>query len=342
MSRLRFFNKKFEFLTLAQALEITGATLAGEADLNAKIFDVATLDKADEKSISFLNAGQYLEKFSASKAGFCLIEEKYIAKAPQGMVTLIHKNPYFAYAKIVGAFYEEKLPEFSQNKLIHETAKIGEGTRIAPNAYIGKNVEIGKNCFIAPNATILDGCVIGDNCIINSSAVISFAILGSNCVIYNGAKIGQDGFGFAHDAGVNHKIIQIGIVEIGSSVEIGANSCVDRGAIENTTIHDGVKIDNLVQVGHNVIIGRGSVIAGCTALAGSSKIGNFVQIGGGSNISGHISLGDGSKIAGMTGVMRSTEPKEVVAGIPSVPIKKWHRINAMLTKMVEPKNHNEN
>lgn len=341
MSRDRFFNRKFQFLTLAEVLEITGAKATGYVDLNKQIFDVATLDKANESQISFLNSGQYLEKFSSSKAGFCLMEERHAIKAPQGMIALIHKNPYFAYAKIAGAIYEEKTPEFVEGKLIHPTAKIGAGAKIAPNVFIGKNVEIGKNCFIGPNASIMDGCVIGDNCIINASAVISFAVIGNNCIIFNGAKIGQDGFGFAHDAGVNHKIIQLGIVEIGNSAEIGANTCVDRGAIENTIISDGVKIDNLVQVAHNVVIGKGSVIAGCTALAGSSRIGNFVQIGGGCNISGHISIGDGAKIAGMSGVARDVDPMQVVAGIPAIPIKKWHRINAMLTKMTNPNSSNE-
>ncbi len=341
MSRSRFFNKKFEFLTLAQILEITGATALAESDLTKKVFDVSTLDKADEEKISFINAGQYLDKFLASKAGFCFAEEKFASKAPQGMTALTHKNPYFAYAQIAQTFYEEKMPEFDGQKLIHPEAKIGEGTRIAPNAYVGKNVEIGKNCFIGPSASVLDGCIIGDNTIINAGAVISFAQIGSNCIIYNGAKIGQDGFGFAHNAGVNHKIIQLGIVKIGNFVEIGANSCVDRGAIENTEIGDGTKIDNQVQISHNVIIARGTVIAGCTAIAGSTKIGNFVQIGGGSNISGHIQVKDGAKVAGMTGVMRDVESMQTVAGIPSVPIKKWHRMNSLLLKMTELKGKQE-
>lgn len=338
MNRSRFFNKKHEFLTLAQVLEITGA-ITSSSDLNAKIYDVATLDHANEKEISFLNSGQYQDKFLASKAGFCLMEEKNVIKAPQGMIALSHKNPYFAYSKIAAAFYDTNSADFIEGQLIHPTAKIGEGTRIAPNAFIGKNVEIGKNCYIGTSASIMDGCVIGDDCIINANAVISFAILGNNTTIFNGAKIGQDGFGFAHDNGINHKIIQLGIVEIGNHVEIGANSCVDRGAIENTKIGDGTKIDNLVQIAHNVVIGKGTAIAGCAAIAGSTRIGNFVQIGGKSSIGGHISIGDGAKIAGMTGVMRDIEPMQIVAGIPSVPIKKWHRINALLGKMIETARH---
>lgn len=265
------------------------------------------------------------------------MEEKYFTKKQQQMTALLHKNPYFAYSQIADAFYEVKPFEFIPEKLIHPSAKIGEGTVIAPNAYIGKNVEIGKNCFVGPSASIMDGCIIGSNCVINANAVISFAVIGENSVIFNGAKIGQDGFGFAHDAGVNHKIIQLGVVEIGKAVEIGANSCIDRGAIENTIIGDDVKIDNLVQIGHNVLIGKGTVIAGCVAIAGSTKIGNFVQIGGGASIAGHIVIGDGVKIAGMSGVMRDIPAMQIVAGAPSMPIKRFHRLNAMLMKMIEAK-----
>ncbi len=335
MSLNRFFVKKSQFFTLEKVLEITGAKLVLENDLGKKIFDIATLENAQEGQISFLSASQYLEKFINSKAEFCLTEEKYVNKAPQEMLVLIHKNPYFAYSKIAASFYEEIKPEFVEQKLIHPSAKIGEGSRIAPNAYIGKNVEIGKNCFVGASASIMDGSVIGDNCIINAGSVVSFAKIGSNCIIHSGVKIGQDGFGFAHDSGINHKIIQLGIVEIGNFVEIGANSCVDRGAIENTIIGDGTKIDNLVQIAHNVVIGKGTVIAGCAAIAGSTKVGNFVQIGGKCSISGHISIGDGAKIAGMSGVMRDVEPMQVVAGIPAFPIKKWHKANAILIRMVE-------
>lgn len=338
-NRLRFFNKKKEFLTISEVLEITGSTLLGNVDVKTKISDIATLQNADKSQISFLNSKQYLEKFQTSEAGFCLIDEESAAKSKNSKtILIINKNPYFAYSQIAAAFYEEKKPEFQKCKLfgaknIHSSAKIGKGSQVAPTAYIGKNVEIGQNCFIAPNAVVLDNCVIGDNTIINASAVVSFAIIGKNCIIYNGAKIGQDGFGFAHNKGVNHKIVQLGIVEIGDEVEIGANTCVDRGAIENTIIGNGTKIDNLVQIGHNVQIGKGTVIAGMTAVAGSAKIGNFVQIGGGSGINGHIEIGDGAKIAGMSGVARSVPAMAVVGGAPALPVREWHRLNAKLIAM---------
>ena len=337
MKNLRFFNKKFDYLTIERIIEITGAKPHKEHDLNSKIIDITTLESATQNDISFLNSGQYVDKFSNSKAGFCFIDEKNITKIPSTMLGLISKNPYFSYAQIVSEFYQQKKTDFTSKTLIHSSAKIGKNVEIAPNVFIGENVEIGDNSIIFPNTSILDGVVIGANCIINSNVVITCAIIGNNCQIFNGAKIGQDGFGFVHNSGKNYKIIQIGIVEIGNNVEIGANTCIDRGALENTIIQDEVKIDNLCQVAHNVEIGYGTVIAGSTAIAGSCKIGKYVQIGGNCSIGGHLKIGDGVKIAGMSGVMRDIEPMGVMAGIPVVPIKKWHRINTLLNKMVSDK-----
>ncbi len=331
MDKDRFFNKKKSLITIEEIIRITNCKVDDNVDLQKQVNDIATLENATEKHLSFVNSGQYLTKLYNSNAGFCFGQIKFKDKVPKNMIFLEHDNPYFAYSLIANYFYEEKKPIFNNN-LIDKTARIGNNCQIAPNSYIGKNVEIGDNCIINPNVTILEGCKIGDNCIINSGAVLSFLLMGDNCIIHNGVKIGQDGFGFAYDKGVNHKIIQIGIVEIGNNVEIGANSCVDRGAIENTIIKDGVKIDNLVQIAHNVIIDQGSVMAGCSAIAGSTKIGKFVQIGGGASVGGHIEIGDGAKIAGMSGVMRNVKSLEVVGGIPAIPIRLWHKINAKLTK----------
>ena len=333
-NRSNFFHKKTEYLTVADIVKITNAKLSSNSQeiLERKIFDVATLEQATCDHISFFHATSYLKQFQQSQAGFCLIEEKYVNAAPQSMITLSCTNPYFAYSQIITHFYEAKFYNYTKPR--HNTT-IGEGSTFADTSYIGANVKIGKNCHIAPNAVVADGVTIGDNCIVGANCVISFANVGNNCIFLNGDKIGQDGFGFAHNKGVNHKILQIGLVEIGNDVEIGANSCIDRGALENTIIGDGVKIDNLVQIGHNVTIGKGTVMAGCSAIAGSAKIGNFVQIGGSANIAGHITIGDGVKIAGASGVMRDVKPMETIGGIPAIPIRNWHKLNAKLLKLAD-------
>jgi UDP-3-O-[3-hydroxymyristoyl] glucosamine N-acyltransferase len=331
--RSRFFQQNFLHFTLDQIITLTGCSCSEMLDLQTVITNLNTLKNASNTELAFLSSEKYLETINQTQAGFCLVAPKYVSKLPAHTVALVHNNPYYAYSLLVSALYKVILPSHdSQN--IHHTAKIGCNTVIAPTAYIGKNTEIGDNCFIGPNASILDGVIIGNNTIVNANATIGFAVIGNNCQIYSGAKIGQDGFGFAHHNGINHKIMQVGIVEIHNNVEVGANTCIDRGAIENTIIYDDVKIDNLCQIAHNVIINQGTVIAGCSAIAGSATIGKFVQIGGGANIAGHLVIDDFAKIAGMTGVMRDIEKGAIVAGIPSLPIKKWHRINTLLQKMI--------
>lgn len=333
-----FFIKKNNSLKLSTILELTNSKLSKDADLNQEIIGISTLENATSDEITFLSSVQYIDKLNISKAGFCLIEEKYLHKISNQIIGLINPNPYFCYAKIAQEFYQEKLPEFSENN-IHPLAKIGKNCNIASTAIIGKNAIIGDNCIISYNAVIQDGCKIGNNCYIHSNVSISFAEIGNNCIIHSGVKIGQDGFGFVNHQGINHKIIQLGIVRIYNDVEIGANSCIDRGALLDTIIHDQVKIDNLCQIAHNVEIGMGTVMAGCSAIAGSSKIGKYCQIGGGSCINGHIKIGDMVKIAGMSGVMRDVEDKQIIAGIPTLPIKKWHRINSTILGLIGKNSH---
>ena len=332
--RYRFFQQNFLHFTLDQIINITKCSCSVMLDLQTVITNLNTLTKSSPTELTFLSSEKYLNQASLTQAGFCLVSPKYVSKLPAHTVALVHNNPYYAYSLLVDALYKI-IPTSPDSQNIHHTAKIGCNTVISPTAYLGKNVEIGENCFIGPNASILDGVIIGNNTIINANATVSFAVIGNNCQIYSGAKIGQDGFGFTHHDGINHKIMQIGIVEIHNNVEIGANTCIDRGAIENTIIYNDVKIDNLCQIAHNVIINQGTVMAGCAAIAGSTTIGKFVQIGGGANIAGHLKVGDFAKIAGMTGVMRDIETGAIVAGIPSLPIKKWHRINTLLQKMID-------
>jgi UDP-3-O-[3-hydroxymyristoyl] glucosamine N-acyltransferase len=331
-----FFIKKKNFLKLSEVLNITNSKLIKDVDLEQQINGIETLEKSDSKQISFLSSVQYLDFLPITKAGFCFIEEKYLNRLNDKTIGLINANPYFAYAQIAQEFYQEITPEFSKTN-IHPQANIGKNCNIAPSAIIGKNVTIGDNCFISANAVILDGCSIGNNCQIHSNVTIAFSEIGNNCIIHAGVKIGQDGFGFVNNAGINHKIIQLGIVKIGNDVEIGANTCIDRGALIDTTIEDQVKIDNLCQIAHNVFIGKGTVMAGCSAIAGSTSIGSYCQIGGGCCINGHIKIGNMVKIAGMTGVMRDVEDRQIIAGIPALPIKKWHKINATIVNLIDKK-----
>ena len=334
-----FFKKKVEFLTLKEVLEITDSKLENNSiDLNQKIAGVATLENAKENEISFLNSGKYAIKLKESKAGLCFLEEKYLEKKPKNMVGLINKNPYFAYAVILNYFYQENIDldgKVSNKASVSESADIGKNVTIMSGAYIGDNAKIGDNSVIGVNCVIGNNVQIGKNAIIKNLVNITNSYIGDNFIAQTGAKIGQDGFGFAHNQGVNYKILQLGTIKIGNDVEVGANSCIDRGAIEDTVIGNQVKLDNFVQIAHNVEIGDGTVIAGAAVVAGSTKIGRFCQIGGNASISGHITIGDGAKIAGASGVVKSVDPIQSVGGLPAVPIKDWHRITLKLLKLIK-------
>jgi UDP-3-O-[3-hydroxymyristoyl] glucosamine N-acyltransferase len=332
----KFFKKQKDFLTLAEILELTNSKLENNKEqyLNDKIFEISTLDQSIKGEISFIHSSYYLSSLQNSKASYCFINQKFLSKKPNNIIALICDDPYFAYSQLIQNLYQE---DISYHKESAYNAKIGKNVTIMPNVYIGKNVTIGDNSIIDANSYIADNVTIGNDCIIKSSCNISFAEIGNNCFINSGVKIGQDGFGYVHNKGINHKILQLGIVKIGNFVDIGANSCIDRGAIGDTIISDQVKIDNLVQIAHNVEIGMGTVIAGMSAVAGSSKIGKFVQIGGNVSISGHLKIADGAKIAGKSGVTKNIAKMQSVGGIPAVPIKDWHRASIKMQQLIKTK-----
>ncbi len=337
----KFFKKKFEFLTLKEILKITDSTLETniKIDLDQRITNINSLEAGSNTEISFLSSGSYLNKLIDSNVGFCFIGENNLPKKPENVIALINKNPYFAYAKLLNHFFEENEiivnDKISKTATISKNAELGQNVTIMDGAYVGDKVKIGDNSFIGVNSVISDNVEIGKNAKISNLVNISHSKIGDNIIIHSGTKIGQDGFGFAHDQGVNHKILQIGMVIIGNDVEIGANSCIDRGAIENTIISDQVKLDNFVQIAHNVQIGYGTVMAGASRVAGSTKVGRFCQIGGNASVNGHIEIGDGAKIAGASGVVKSVDAMQSVGGYPALPIRDWHRMTLKLLSLIK-------
>ena len=336
-----FFKKTKESIDLNDLAKIISAKVIKKNSLN-KIKSITTLDEAKEGDLSFLHSAKYINKFKNTKASFCIIEESLVNRCPDNLNLLIVENPYYAYVQTINYFFSDKEKELDQDESlisklanIHPSAIIGKNSIIKSGVSIGKNVKIGENSFIGENSVIKDNCQIGNNSFIKSCVTISYAYIGENFVANDGAKIGQDGFGFCHHKGINHKIQQLGIVEIGNDVEIGANSTIDRGSLENTKIGHQTKIDNLVQIAHNVKIGNGCFIAAQSGIAGSAKIGNFVQMGGHTKINGHIEIGDGVKITGNSCVIKDTPAMSVVGGYPAVDVKKWHKMNIKLKKLIE-------
>lgn len=340
MTDSRFFKTSGPF-TLEELSNIANSkVIIGDPQL--LIRGVATLENAKEGEVSFLSNPKYISALKTSRASSCIIGEEHQNLVPTGMAILLSSNPYASYAAIVAKFHPplKVEPKISNLAVIHKAAQIKPNCYIGEFAVIGENVELGEGSYIGSNVTIADGVVIGKNCRILPNSTISHAIVGDNCIFHSGVRIGQDGFGYApHQYGIT-KVEQVGRVVIGNHVEIGANTCIDRGAIDDTVIGDHTKIDNLVQIGHNVKIGSFCFIVAQSGIAGSTIIEDKVMLGGQSGIAGHVHIGNNARIAAQSGVMSDVEKGAVLGGSPALPIKQWHRMTAAL-KRIATKTKNE-
>ena len=337
-----FFIKQREYITIEELSKIIVIKNINELQQDLKIYNVKTLKQATKQDASFLSNTKYIKDLENTNCGFCFVNEKHKEFLSKNTIALIVDNPHYAYTMLLDALYFVPLfevnEEISPKATIHPTAKIGKGTEIQAGAFIDKNVVIGEGCKICANAVINHNCIIGNNTYIGANATISYSKIGNNTIIHNGANIGQCGFGFAHEKGFNYKIPQLGIVEIGDFVEIGAGTCIDRGAFDNTKIGNNTKIDNLNQIAHGVEVGMGCFFASQVGISGSTKIGNFVQLGGQTGSAGHLTIGDMAQTAGKTGILKDIEPKSVMGGYPAMPIKDWHRTTIALKKIIKNNN----
>ncbi|MBF0560430.1 MAG: UDP-3-O-(3-hydroxymyristoyl)glucosamine N-acyltransferase [Alphaproteobacteria bacterium] len=339
MADPRFFSVAGPF-TLAALSRLAGAEIASGVDETRMIQDVAPLDRAGPEHISFLDNPKYLEAFASSGAGACVVHASHAHRAPSGMALLLSREPYRAYALIAQAFYPEAVPEaryVDGRAAVDPSATIGERSRVDAGAVIGPRVEIGQRCRIGANAVIGAGVILGDECVVGANAVLSHCILGRRVIVYPGACIGQDGFGFAMGREGHVRVPQLGRVIIHDDVEIGSNTTIDRGAGPDTVIGSGCRIDNLVQIGHNVELGRGCVLVAQLGISGSTKLGDFVSVGGQAGFTGHLTIGAGARIAAQAGVMRNVAPGEIVAGSPAFPAKQYWRQTAILEQMAKNK-----
>lgn len=334
MADPRFFNRSGPF-TLSELSDISGAQLADGNDPALSLVDVAPLDTAGDNTITFLDNPRYKDRLINSKASACIINPKLAGKAPEGMALLLTETPYKAYALVAQAFYPHAAGagEISENAHIAKDASVAQGAVIEAGAVIQSGASIGKGAHICANAVIGRNVEIGENTVIGANASVSHAIIGAGCNIYPGVRIGQDGFGFAIDPAGHVKVPQLGRVIIEDHVEIGANTTVDRGAGPDTVIGAGTWIDNLVQIAHNVRIGKGCVIVAQAGIAGSSVLEDFVVIAAKVGVSGHLHLGMGAKVGAMSGVMRDVEAGQEVLGLPAAPAKEYMRQIATIRKL---------
>jgi UDP-3-O-[3-hydroxymyristoyl] glucosamine N-acyltransferase len=333
----RRFHRHAGALRLAEVARIVGADLPAGSDPDRPFEDVRALGEAGPSDVTFLENRKYLKALAETKAGACLIHPSLSARVPAGCVVLPTRNAYRAYALLAASFHPPAPPVPGVHARAHvdPSAVLGDGVSIGPNAVILAGARLGKGVCVGPNATIGENVELGEGCVVGANASVSHAIVGSRTTIYPGARIGQDGFGFVPDPAGHVKVPQLGIVRIGDDCEIGANSCIDRGSASDTVVGDGTWIDNLVQIGHNVKLGRGCVIVAQVGISGSTELGAMVQAGGQAGLSGHLKIGDGAKIVAQSGVHRDIEAGGIVGGSPAVPVGEWRRQAAALRRMVQ-------
>jgi UDP-3-O-[3-hydroxymyristoyl] glucosamine N-acyltransferase len=311
---------------------VSGELFHGQAD--GVVSGVETLAHAQASHASFLANKRYAKDFSASKAGVILLAEAAFPDASRPIIRV--KDPYLAFAILQRHFHPD-VPASGQrhsSAVIDPSARLAADVDVGAHAVIGANVCIGSGSRIAPGSVVEDGASLGKSCLLHARSVVGkHCVLGDRVILQSGAIIGSDGFGYAWSGSEHLKIPQTGRVIVEDDVEIGANSCIDRGAIGDTIIRHGVKLDNLIQIGHNVEVGAFSIMASQVGISGSTTVGKGCQFGGQVGTAGHIHIGDGCKIAAKSGVPGSLKAGGTYAGIPVMPHRIWLRLSAILPRL---------
>ena len=334
MSDSRFFQADGPF-SLGHIAGIVGAELAQPERADEMIRDIAELALAGMGELAVFSDSRHARAFADCHATVVVTSKKLSVYPHNGSALLLADDPRLTFAQIGKLFYPRAEPKsfVHARAFLALTALIGEDTEVGCGAVVGDNARVGARCRIGANAVIGDGVILGDDTVIGANSSVSHALIGAKVSIAENVSIGGEGFGFVPGPKGPVRVCQLGRVIIEDSVEIGANCAVDRGTLGDTVIGAKSVIDNLVQIGHNVQLGKGCIIAGQAGIAGSTRLGDFVMVGGAASISDHLTIGDGARIAGKSGVMRDVAAGETVAGYPAVPVRQWHKQTAMLAKL---------
>jgi UDP-3-O-[3-hydroxymyristoyl] glucosamine N-acyltransferase len=320
-------------LRLGDLATISGAELRGDAD---RVIDrVETLQDATPGSISFLANPQYQRFLAGTSASAVILAPDYVEDCP--VDCLVSDNPYLAHARVTTALYPDKalVAGIHAGAVVDATAEIHPTAEVAANAFVGARVVLGKGVYIGPGCVVLDDCEVGDDSRLVAMVTLGMRTrLGRRCLIHPGTVIGGDGFGLANDNGHWVKVPQIGRAWLGDDVEIGCCCSIDRGAIGDTVIDDGAKLDNQVHLAHNVTIGKHTAVAGCVGVAGSSHIGAYCTLAGAAVVTGHVELADHVHVSGATAVTRSISKPGVYTGtVPAMEHAVWLKNFARLRHM---------
>jgi UDP-3-O-[3-hydroxymyristoyl] glucosamine N-acyltransferase len=322
-------------VSLAEIVDLVGGEFAGNRQHS--IITVAPLSQANGDQLTFLSNRKYASELAATKAGAILVPKKLEGNDPRWIRV---DDPYFAFAKIMTRWFSNRPTPtgISPKAVVAESAKLGNNVSLGHFAVIGEDVVIGNNVRIFQGVSIEAGSTIGDDCIIYPNVVIYDSTrIGNRCIIHSGVVIGSDGYGFATHDGKHHKIPQIGIVRIEDDVEIGAGTTIDRAALGETVIGEGTKIDNLVQIGHNVKVGKHCLLVSQVGIAGSTELGDYVAVAGQSGFSGHLKIGNRVQVAAKSAVLDDVPDGTKVMGSPAVPFTEFARRQAVVKKLARKK-----
>jgi UDP-3-O-[3-hydroxymyristoyl] glucosamine N-acyltransferase len=331
----RFFNGAGPFAVQSLLAAAGGRLVRAERLGERMLSGVAALQHAGPGEVSVLHNPRYAEAASATRAGLVVVGEALAARIPDGSAALVADDPHEAWARIAQLFHPPlpRRPGVHPSAVVDASAVIDATAEIGAHAVIGARVEIGAECQIGPGAVIGDGVAIGPGSRIGALASVSHALLGARVYVYPGARIGQEGFGFAITARGFVTVPQLGRVILEDEVEIGANATVDRGASHDTVIGAGSRIDNLIQIGHNVRLGRHCVMAAQSGISGSTTLGDFVQIGAQAGLTGHLRIGAKARIGAQAGVMSDVAAGADVIGSPALPVREFFRNVAVLRRL---------